>query len=385
MTQENYHLKTAFNTPFSGVDALRFSFGHNTYEHTEFEGDEVGTRFLSNANQYRAEMTHQPLGGFRGAIGVQGVNRDFQAIGEEAFVPATRTRQFGAFLVEQGEWDRLGVELGVRGERVKSRPDAGDERRFSLTSLSAGFRWRIDDAWHLSLNLDRAQRAPAEEELFADGPHAATATYEIGDPTMQRETANGAELGLHFHSERVQAKLSVYRNRFDDFIYLADTGLVDAEDDLPIRQWTQDDATFRGVEGEATFHIGDFDSGHYALRLFGDRVRASQADGTPLPRIPAARFGAELHWHGDDWNARLGAVHTSAQDRLAFFETPTDGYTLVNASVGYVLSESDHGSWEAFLQGSNLTSQEARLATSVVKDDVPLPGRSVGIGLRALF
>ena len=385
MTQDNYRFKAGINTPFSGIESLRISLGHNDYEHTEFEGDEVGTRFLSQANQYRAELIHAPIGAFRGALGVQGLNRDFKAIGEEAFVPATQTRQLGVFLVEQAEWDRLGIELGARGERVKSQPEGGEQRRFSLASLSAGMRWRIDDAWHLSLNLDRAQRAPAEEELFADGPHAATATYEIGDPGMRRETANGAELGLHFHSERVEAELSVYRNRFDDFIYLADTGLIDEEDELPIRRWTQDDASFRGIEGEATLHLGDFDSGHYALRFFGDRVRASQADGTPLPRIPASRFGAELHWHSDDWNARIGAVRTAAQDRLAPFETPTDGYTLVNASVGYVFSESDHGSWEAFVQGSNLTDQDARLATSVVKDEVPLPGRNIGFGIRALF
>ena len=296
MTQDNLRFKAALNAPFRGVEALRLSVGHNDYEHTEFEGDEVGTRFLSDTNQFRAELTHEAFGAFRGAVGVQGLNRDFTAIGEEAFVPATQTRQLGVFIVEQAQWDRLGIELGARSERVRSQPDDGEQRRFSLGSLSAGMRWRLDDAWHLSLNLDRAQRAPAEEELFADGPHAATATYEIGDPALHRETANGAELGLHFHSERVEAKLSLYRNRFDDFIYLADTGLSDPEDDLPIRQWTQDDARFRGVEGEATLHLGDFDSGHYALRLFGDRVRASQSDGTPLPRIPAARFGAELHW-----------------------------------------------------------------------------------------
>ena len=185
---------------------------------------------------------------------MQANQSEFEAIGEEAFVPRTQSRSTGLFVVEQYQWADVQLDLGARIDRVSADPDGASERTFNPLSLSAGIIWRLNDAWDIVGNLDHAERAPAEEELFADGPHVATAAYEIGDPNLTEEAANQIEIGLHFHSERFDAKLSAYSNRFKDFIYLVDTGEFDGEGDeaLPIRQWTQDDAHFRGLEAEAT-------------------------------------------------------------------------------------------------------------------------------------
>lgn len=385
MSQTRYDVRAGLNHPLDWLDSVKLGLSHTDYQHTEFEGDEIGTKFISSGDELRLEASHADVGAWRGAFGLQAGDKEFQAIGEEAFVPTTKTRNLGVFAIEQGDWDRFKLELGARGDRQSSDPEDGNKRSFSLLSLSAGGRWKITDQWHLSLNLDRAQRAPAEEELFANGPHAATATFEVGDPLLDKETSNQAELGLHFHGQRFEAEVAAYRNRFDNFIYLADTGTTDPEDALPIRVWTQTDAVFHGFEGEATFHLADNERGKFDLRLFGDTVRARRDDGGNLPRIPAARVGASLSWKGDAWRGELGAVHTSMQDDTDVFETPTDGYTLVNANLTYRFLDSDRGHWEAFLQGNNLTDQEARLATSVVKDLVPLPGRNVAAGFRVFF
>jgi iron complex outermembrane receptor protein len=385
MAQTRYDFKAGLTDPMSGIESIKLGFGHTDYQHTEFEGDEIGTKFLSTGNQLRLEATHSRFGAWQGAFGLQAGKKEFEAIGEEAFVPATKSRNLGVFLVEQGEWDRLKLELGARSDKQSSDPEDGDKRSFSLFSLSGGARWKFNDQWHLSLNLDRAQRAPAEEELFANGPHLATATFEIGDPLLTKETSNQVELGLHYHGEKFEAEVAAYQNRFDNFIYLSDTGLDDLEFELPIRVWTQADATFRGFEGEATIHLADNDNGKFDLRLYGDRVRATRSDGSSLPRIPAARFGAELNWKHDAWRAGLGAVHTAMQDDTDVFETQTEGYTLVNANLNYTFLNTERGSWEAFVQGSNLTNQDARLATSVVKDLVPLPGRNISVGVRVFF
>ncbi len=385
MAQTHYDLKAGLNDPLSAIDRLKFSLGHTDYQHTEFEGDEIGTHFLSTGNELRLEGIHSRFGAWQGAFGVQGGKKKFAAIGEEAFVPSTQTESLGAFLVEQGEWDSFKVELGARSDHQSSDPDDADKRSFSLLSLSAGGRWSFNEQWHLSVNLDRAQRAPAEEELFANGPHVATATFEVGDAQLGKETSNQVEFGLHFHGESFEGEVSAYRNRFDNFIYLADTGVDDPESELPIRVWTQTDATFRGFEGEATIHLADNESGKFDLRLFGDRVRAERNDGGNLPRIPASRIGADFTWKGDVWRGSLGVVRTGQQDDVDALETPTDGYTLVGANLSYAFPSSGGSSWEAFVQGNNLTDQDARLATSVVKDAVPLPGRNVSLGLRMFF
>ncbi|MGN6518274.1 MAG: TonB-dependent receptor [Dokdonella sp.] len=383
MAQTRYDLEGAINAPFTGIDKLEFDLGHTDYQHVEFEGDVPGTTFSNDADEGRLLLTHAPLASWSGAFGVQAFRRDFAAVGDETFVPPTSTRGLGVFMTERRDLGALGVELGARVDRQGSTPEGASERDFHPVSLSAGFAWRIDDAWHLSFNLDRAQRAPAEEELFANGPHDASATFEVGNPTLHVETANQAELGLHWHGERVEAKVAVYANRYDDFIYLADTGLV--EDDLPVRDWSQANARFRGGEAEATVHLAKNASGDYDLRVWGDTVRATLENGGNLPRIPAARVGSELSWRNDRWRTSVGATRYFAQDDTAVFETSTDGFTLVNAHVAFSFFADDRSSWEVFLDGNNLANQTARLSTSLIKDAAPLPGRNVSIGVRGLF
>ena len=383
MAQTRYDLKGALDTPFAGFEKLEFSATHTDYRHTEFEGDEPATTFTNQVNEGRVLLTHAPLGGWHGAIGMQASNRDFAALGEESFVPPTRTRALGLFATGLREWGRLKLEFGARGDRETSTPENGTRRSFHPYSLSAGLAWRFNEAWHLTANLDRAQRAPAEEELYAHGPHQASATFEIGNPDLHEETANQIELGLHHHGERMDAKVAAYANRYDDFIYLADSGEID--DDLPVRRWSQHDARFRGLEAEATLHLARNDSGHYDLRLWGDRVRATLTGGGNLPRIPAARVGAEFSWRNDDWRASLGATRYFAQDHAAAHETTTPGFTLLNARLAWSFANGERSGWEAFISGDNLTNRTARLSTSLVKDRVPLPGRNIGVGLRGWF
>jgi iron complex outermembrane receptor protein len=183
--------------------------------------------------------------------------------------------------------------------------------------------------------------------------------------------------------------VSAYYNRFKDFIYLVDTGgrwYFDEEDEyLPIRQWSQRDATFRGLEGEATFHLADGDSGRWDLRAFGDTVRATLADGGGnVPRIAPSRLGAQLRWQHGGWRASLGAIRHAKQDKVADNETPTPGYTLVDAHAAYHI-DSERFGWELFVDGSNLTDQGARVHTSFLKDTVMLPGRSFTFGVRMFF
>jgi len=383
--QTRYDLKAGLSKPFAAIERIELAFGHTDYKHIEFEGDAVGTTFLSDGNELRLEATHAAFGAWHGALGVQAGSKQFEAIGEEAFVPGTRTRNLGVFVIEQGEWDRLKLELGARSDFQGSNPDNGSKVSFALLSASAGARWKFSEQVHLSLNLDRAQRAPAEEELFANGPHVATATFEIGDPLLGKETSRQIELGLHYHGGRFEAELSAYRNWFDNFIFLADAGLIDDESELPIRNWLQSDAVFRGVEGEATFHLADNEAGAFDLRVYGDRVRATRSGGANLPRIPAGRLGAEFTWRGDALRAGIGAVRTFSQNRNAEFETETGDYTMLNANLAYTFLDTERSSWEAFVQGNNLGDANARLATSVVKDLVPLPGRNIAAGVRVYF
>jgi len=388
MQQDRYELKGGLNDPFGEGSGLRYSFGHTDYEHTEWEGDEPGTVFTKRANEGRVEASFEFGDGWKTAFGLQGSDSTFAAVGEEAFIPKTDTRAVGVFGVAHNSWGRLQADVGARVDQVKYETESGLSREFHPGSASLSGAWRFNERWRLTGNLDHAERAPAEEELFADGPHIATLSYEVGNAELKKEQANQAELGLNYQNDWVDAKVSAYYNRYNDFIYLADTGnqwYFDEEDEyLPVRQWTQADAIFHGFEGEATFHLANNDTGAWDLRVFGDTVRARLDQGGNLPRIAPSRVGAQFRWETERWRASLGATRYAKQDKVAEGETPTDGYTMVDAHMAYHV-DSGNTAWEVFLDGNNLTNQDARVHTSFLKDDVMLPGRNASFGVRLFF
>ena len=119
------------------------------------------------------------------------------------------------------------------------------------------------------------------------------------------------------------------------------------------------------------------------LSTFGDYIRA-KIDNDDLPRIPPLRLGASVDYQWQGLNADLEVVWYDDQDKTATFETATDGYTLLNAGVSYRFNTQDV-EWQVFARAENITDEEARVHTSFLKDDAPLPGRNVQIGIRTYF
>lgn len=404
-------------------ESLRFKFANTDYTHTEFEGSEIGTVFDNRSDEARLELVHAPWGGWRGAFGLQWGARDFNAVGDEAFVPATSGNDIGAFWLGERTFGPVSLELGARHDRNRIEtgsqalaPQRRNSREFNIDSVSGALRWEVDDAFHLTLGLDRAQRAPTAEELYSNGLHVATGNIEVGDDALRPETANRIEAGAHWHSDRIKLGVSAYAVRYDDFIYLTalespqapGTPLTDGG--TLVNLWAQDDARFHGAEAEATFRFAENDAGTWDLRVFGDYVRGRlDGNGTRdvgvqvfhgdhthrqdarlqrsgnLPRIAAPRAGGELRWERGGLRASIGAVHYFEQDDVAALETTSGGYTLADAHVAWHRDTPAGNGWELFLDGNNLLDEEARPHTSFLKDRVVLPGRGFSAGVRMFF
>lgn len=411
MDQRRYEVRGGLDR-LGAFDTLRVKLARTEYTHTEYEGRDIGTVFDNDSTELRAELTHRDWAGWDGAFGLQAWERKFEAIGEEAFVPASDSRDVGLFWIGTRTFGPVDVELGARHDRNRIEVDEveaiGPSRDFDATSLSAAARWHFGEDVHLSFGLDRAQRSPTSEELYSNGLHVATRSYEFGDPQLDRETANRAEVGLHWHHGPFRFGASVYAVDYRDFIYLADTGIEDGG--TPARVWTQADTRFTGGELDLQWTFLENASGRWLLRGFGDAVRGRlDGDGTRevsfavphgdhfhnyttdialdgnLPRLAPWRAGAELRWEGDQWRAGLGAIRYARQDRVAQYEDKTPGYTLVNANLAWHLDTRGGQALELFLDGTNLLDEEARPHTSFLRDLAPLPGRSVSAGVRLFF
>lgn len=382
LSQTRFDIEAGLESPFAGINAMNFRLGYNDYEHVEFEGSgEEGTVFATEAFESRLEFTHDDFFGFEGATGVQLSNREFSAIGEEAFVQPVDTQTLGLFYVGQRSFGSLGLEAGVRYEHVEQDPTIGSARDFNLGSASLGLIQSLSDGWTLSGQLDYSSRAPVAEELFSDGPHLATQTFEIGDPNLNEETAANLSAMLRYDLGSLNFSLSAYITEFDDFIYEANTGLE--MDELPVLQWTQADATISGFEADATWQAVNWQGGGMSLNAGFDAITARLDSGANrnIPRIPPQRLrlGAVMDWNG--WLAEVSWRRVDDQNDTGFGEIRTEGFDDLRIHVNYTM-DIGNSSVELFLSGRNLTDDEQRYHTTFIKDLAPQPGRTIEAGVR---
>ncbi|MBW7894271.1 MAG: TonB-dependent receptor [Opitutaceae bacterium] len=403
LVQRRIDVQGAFARDSGLLRGARFKFGSADYRHQELEGAAVGTVFRNRGHDARVELLHQPLAGFTGAFGWQGGRSNFAAIGDEAFVPPSRTTNQALFLFEELAHGTLTWQFGGRAEtqRITLRDGSGRSHRDHLLSASGGVVWNAAEMWTLGLALARSERAPNAQEHFADGPHPGTGAYEIGDPNLGIETSTAIDLTLRKRAGLITGALTLFTNQFDGFVFEQPTGLlavdqedhfdfVDAdhtaaEEGLAVYRFTQSNARFQGVEAELVVHLHNGGPDRLDLYLAADTVRGKETStGRPLPRITPNRTKVGLEWTSHAFTLGGEVQFVAAQNRLAAQELPTDGYTLVSAHAGYRLV-TGRTAWDFFLRGTNLGNTEARVHTSFLKDIIPLPGRSVHAGVRMSF
>jgi iron complex outermembrane recepter protein len=397
-TQDRIYLSGQINNPFSGIKAISIQGGYNDYSHTEFE-DTVspGTIFSNEQFEGRVEIQHAPIGVFNGVIGTQFGYRNVSAVGEEAFLPKTNTENFAIFILEETDViDDVHFEIGGRYEHQDSDPDNAASISNDLYSISSGIHWHFIEEISLGLNISRSQRAPAAEELFANGPHIATGTFELGQSTLDKEIANNIDLTFAREEGFLKWNLSLFANYIEDFIFLQgldrnNDGVVDEVDEdgnlggeFTLVQYQQDDAIFYGFEATASINLYTGDKGALNLNMFGDYVRAERDNGDNLPRISPARIGTGLDYQYKKFTAGLDLTNVLAQNDSGDLETDTGGYTVLNFNTNYNLVEGDQN-LKLFAKATNLLDEDGKLHTSFIKDRAPIMGRALTVGLQASF
>jgi len=443
-----YQAAGEWHSPIQGLTNLKFAAAYTDYQHAEIEDGEPGTVFTNESSDIRLSAYHEEVNGWHGVFGVQFNHSDYNAVGEEAFTPGNSTSSYALYVIEQKNVGDVTFELGGRLERTTLDADAseielevlheahegeehdeeheGEEHEehaiafnfpdydFTSVSLSAGANWEYQEGHSIAVTLSRSERAPSQQELFSAGQHLATQSYEVGlvfdmdDEGHIEETLKGVKEEVSTNLDLTFRKftgdwgysVSFFYNQADDYIYQTSTGLIALteheehdedeaveeehdehgnEEGLPVYYFQQADADIWGFEAETYVDLSD----SLRLTVFGDYIRAEVEDDN-LPRTPPMRFGSELSYVNDGLSADVGFTWYDEQNNVALFETTTDGYTLVNASVQYEFA-TQNIDWVVFARGDNLTDEEARVHTSFLKDQAPLPGRNFTMGVRALF
>ena len=399
LQQTRYDIKAEFHEPFAGIERLNIRLAYNDYQHSELEdGVTVGTVFDNKGLEGRVELVHGQFGFFdHGAIGFQAQHKELKATGEEAFIPPSTVQSYGVFAVQDIYVGDITYEVGLRVEHQDIDADGFSRTQHTPVNASVSALWQANDDTFVSLALTRAQRAPDVQELFSDGVHFATQSYEVGDKDLDLETSYNLELSFRAEFDDISTEINVFHNWSKDYIlqqrtgqlFNADTDVIDtmcAGNCLPVYKAAQEDVRFYGFESQVSYPL--WRSGNKSLKgaVFGDYVRGQLNGGGSVPRLPPLRYGVQLDYtNNKQLAAGLRLTRAEAQNKVASNESSTKGYVLLDANINYNWPFANKSEALFFVKGNNLLNKTIRNSTSFLKDYAPEPGRGVELGVKITY
>ena len=389
----------------SFFERAKFRAAYTDYRHHEMGGGEIHTTFKNKGIDGTFELAHVPLLGLKGVIGTQFDNGKFDAIGHEAFLPNSKTNSQSVYVYEELPLNQHKMTFGLRHGKHEVESKGGGEdaqfgnpsrKKFNTNNAAIGGLYALNEQWSLTGNLSHNERAPSYFELFANGVHTATGTYQEGQSDLKKEKSNGLDGQIRWKSGQDSLTFGAYFNKFSNFIGLLSTdsaGLAHNEEEINSEitykksTFSGIKAEFKGVELEGKTMLTDY----VQFNVRGDYVDAKdKTNGGYVPRISPLKLGAGLKYEFDRFGARLDVLHAFKQDRVAtnFNYEPgkeliTDAYTNVSMMATYKLPTQLN--LEAFTRANNLLNEEIREHASFLKDIAPMGGRSIMFGLRGEF
>ena len=397
------------------LESIRGSFSTTDYKHEESVAGAVESTFKNKGWDSRLEGTHMPVqtswGSLKGAWGMQGSEFKFSAASEagKMFVPNTQTDTIAVFVFEELAFAHgKAVNAGVRYESVKVDSFAGgndgtetpyeaNSKKFKPLSASLGYRQEMGGGWTATSGLSYTERAPTFYELYANGMHHATETYEQGNANNQMEKGTTLELGLKFKTATTKTNLGAFVTEFNNFIGLMQDGYVDEEngstsnsdDGVPKYNFTGIKARMYGLEADGRFPV--------ARGLFGkaselnmdwkaDYVRGeNRSTGGALPRISPLRLSSALVYSQGMYSSQVDVQYAARQNRYADDLGATPSYTMLGLGASYKTAMPGFRSALIFMRVDNPTNVEARNASSVLRDMAPAGARAIKVGLKGNF
>ncbi|WP_299945322.1 TonB-dependent receptor [uncultured Microbulbifer sp.] len=418
LEQQRYDFRGGYRFQQNVLQQLELQIATVNYEHFEMESGFSGTHFVNDVTEAKLSLEHNLAAGFEGVIGIQAIDRYFSSTGDENFVPPSDVTSFGIYLVEKWQHGAWTFQAGGRFDITEIRqleltaplrPNNYQLMHAPMEYKTGSFQLGVDyelenHQWFAALG--RHQRTPDVHEFLSLGPHLATRSFDLGlllrsdgnipDP----ELFNSLELGWDWSHGLGSTQIRLFRSEVDGFIYQNNTGIfydlaeqlfrincVRLAECLPVYEYQQNDAVIQGGEVQWFWPGVSVARGTLQVDWFVDYVEGhlegaggSGTGNEDIPRMPPWRLGAGAEWSSMQWLFDITATYVAAQNNPGAFETETDSYLEVNASLHYKLTGwLDNAS--VFLKGMNLSDQEIHNATSFIRNFAPEPGRSLELGL----
>nr|WP_284700164.1 TonB-dependent receptor [Gracilimonas sediminicola] len=403
MEKFQYDFKSEILVRNDFIQVIEGDFSIKNYTHREIESNgSLGTQFGLVTTNAEVKATHNSLGFLdKGTFGVWGELEDYAVIG--ASTPDANSYKIGAYIIEEKDINKLHLEAGLRFDWVLNKPlendpnsSIGNIRERSFPALSSSFAaiYSLGKGFSAGTSLLHSFRAPSLEELYSEGPHLASYSYEIGNPDLEPERGLAKELFLRYQSDKASAEAALFHNSFNNYLYARDTGQRNnSRPDLNNYQFVGTEAVLYGAEfsGEYQFLLNFVIDASISYTL-GERNVSEQEQATsgyngdtrPLPQIPPFKVKSSLKYAKGGFEIGSRVRFSAEQTRTGEFETPTDRYLLVDAFSQYRL-EGGKLLHTFSVNVNNLLNTEYYDHLSRIKDLRPQPGINVSLLYRLYF
>jgi iron complex outermembrane receptor protein len=383
------HFKLISDNSFkAGSGRVSLNLGWQRNQRQEFGNpDDPGEKelyFDLRTFNYNTAYHFHDEKGWTTSIGLNGMSQTNQNKGAEVLIPEYDLFDIGSFVYTQKTIGKATLSGGIRYDHrslnSKEFSEGTDikfnsfKKDFSNISASAGVSYAATQNFLIKLNLARGFRAPSIPELASNGTHEGTNRYEYGDQNLKSETSLQGDLGIELNSEHILVTANAFYNSINNFIFYSK--LAGANGDsliavdgnfIPAFKFSQHTATLAGFEFLVDLHPHPLDWLHwqntvsYVRGKFKDPIEGI----SNVPFIPATRWISELKTqflpkgktvrnlslyfevdHSFDQNKPFTAYET---------ETPTPGYTLLNAGITANIISHNKTLFSLYLLGNNLS------------------------------
>ena len=390
MERASTKFRAVLDKPRGPYESVELTGGHTWYRHSEIEPPDIlGVFFKVESTNAEVVAKSVAVGPFsHGAVGVRASREAFGFSGSIGR-PNTHRISWAAYAFQEVEMGSFRLEGGLRYDWIAMDPLRDDptaeigaivDRNFQAASGSVALLYATGPGLIVGVNAGRAFRTPDVNELYSDGPHLASFSFDVGNPALGAEHGTGVDLFVRYAGDRVRAELTGFRNVISDYVFAQPTGEI-SRVQLPVYQHQANDAAFAGFEAAADWEV----AAGWALRGTASHVRAEFLDtGRPVPMIPPLRGRVAVEHERPSWFARVEAEMAGGQERVGEFETPTAGYEVVDVVAGLRFNVAGRLSvLTASLE--NVTNEEYRNHLSRAKDVLPEAGRGLAVSWRVAF
>lgn len=385
LKMKRYNFKSELNDPFAGFSKLSAQANYTEYQHKEMDGDIAATTFKSRGTDARIVLDNDVWGGgWTGQLGVQYTQQRLNISGDESLMDPSKTERYSVFALQKRQYEQLHFELSSRIDHQtvditqgQTNPNAKNYKNTAY-SFAASTAWEFIPNYKLSLTASHQQRLPVAQELYSNGKHLGTNTYELGNDNLSEEKSNNLELGLHVNQDHLKYHINVFHNWFDSFIY---ANALDRYQDFRLIEYSQDKARFYGVDGEISYQVSPV----YEVSMFGDYVRGKLDREGNAPRVPGGRLGAKVKAQFDDhYTGQVDYYHVFDQNKITSYETAGRGYDMLNLGLNYNSRLTNKVDYRIYIQANNVLDSKVYQHESFLSN-VPQMGRHFTLGVDFSF